>query len=469
MFRVFLNRILNPHVYTSMRATVNFFIQYGKRRRTVQNLLDRYAVQSRGKMEINIALIVVDCLRLDHTSLVGYQRDTTPFLKKIAQKGTIFANCYTPAPWTYPAVLSILTGFYPHKHGGVYKHEPRNWDNHEKEGYPCKLRDDVLLLSEVMNQFGCQTIFMSDICPVVVAIQNRDPSYLLYQKNKVCNPVNLLNALNLNRQFFLYVHLGNLHAPVCLPEKFQYSFGDIDMSVSNLNYNEWSYRHGDLDKPNFVEYKGNRIKLYDSSLRFVDSIVESLVRRIQEESDLETLFIITADHGEEFWEHAKIEKELFYDPRKYWGIGHGHNLFQEIIKVPLIFSRKFQSGISVRNVSTIDIFPTILELLSIDHKIPCDGDTLLSSETERAVLSEEVAYGYEKKAIIHEDHKLIVSDGDRVSLLFNLLLDSEEKEPVDNLSLRKILEAKLPQVTRMGDKQNVTSEMERRLRELGYV
>src|ERR1700733_2327006 len=48
----------------------------------------------------NIILITLDTVRADHLSLFGYERDTTPNLKRLAQEATLYANAISPGNMT---------------------------------------------------------------------------------------------------------------------------------------------------------------------------------------------------------------------------------------------------------------------------------------------------------------------------------------------------------------------------------
>src|SRR5207244_1249611 len=48
----------------------------------------------------------------------GYARPTSPNLDRIAQQGVAFDNAFSTAPWSFPSHASLLTGLYPHEHGG---------------------------------------------------------------------------------------------------------------------------------------------------------------------------------------------------------------------------------------------------------------------------------------------------------------------------------------------------------------
>ncbi len=65
----------------------------------------------------NLILVLVDTLRADHTSVYGYERDTTPSLRRIAEEGLVFRSHFANAPWTKPSVASIVTGLHPSAHG----------------------------------------------------------------------------------------------------------------------------------------------------------------------------------------------------------------------------------------------------------------------------------------------------------------------------------------------------------------
>jgi uncharacterized sulfatase len=66
------------------------------------------------------------------------------------------------------------------------------------------------------------------------------------------------------------------------------------------------------------------------------------------------MIIITSDHGEFFGEHD------------FWG--HCHELYQEVIKIPLIIkypSSSPQKGVYLNRVSLVDIVPTLLSFLEL--------------------------------------------------------------------------------------------------------
>ena len=62
---------------------------------------------------------MIDTMRADHTSLYGYARDTTPFLKKLGATGVVFDDCQAQATWTKASTASLMTSLYSFTHGIV--------------------------------------------------------------------------------------------------------------------------------------------------------------------------------------------------------------------------------------------------------------------------------------------------------------------------------------------------------------
>ena len=79
--------------------------------------------------------------------------------------------------------------------------------------------------------------------------------------------------------------------------------------------------------------------MYISNVEYLDEFLGALFSRMKEAGLYDdAIIVITSDHGEEFWDHARFGHEVHTDPRKIAGIGHGQSLFGELTDVPLIFS-----------------------------------------------------------------------------------------------------------------------------------
>jgi len=427
----------------------------------------------------HIVFIVLDALRKDHLSLYGYDRETTPFLKSLAREGAVFENAFTAGSWTFPSVASMLTGLYPHKHGGMHTAENLNDLNrstHFRDSckmLPNKVHQDVLALPEILAYLGYDTHICTSMVPAALPcsgwFKNSSIFYSGCQNQLGC----MLSWLRKkkNKKTFTYLHVGDLHEPINVPADYMQVFGEIE-NLQNLRW--WEFKTGDIHrKPSFERYRQNRTKLYDCALRFLDDQVSKILNWL-DEKDLRacSLVFITADHGEEFWDHVEIERALFIDRRGFYGISHSHNLFQEVVNVPLIcIGPGVNAAHYIHNVSLVDLLPTVLNLCNIKHELEIDGRNLFSRSEERVIISEATPGGYEKKAIIKNNWKLIYSEGDGVSLLFDLAKDPREKHNLAETKPEKLQEliGFLPKTEAKSSMLEATKDVERRLRYLGYI
>lgn len=396
------------------------------------------------KPDKNIILITIDCLRNAHLSYNGYQRETTPFLDSL--KG-YRAPLIATSPWTYPAIASLLTGFYPHNHGAVLEGQDRKFDVSKLR----PLKNNILTLSEILALFGYATYFNSGIDLAMLSVRGRFNEQKL---NSLTDGEFILKdlkewILNQKTPFFAHVHLRDTHEPLTPPKEFYNYFGTVK-KLPKIEY--W----GDFQKPEkqkgreFEEFKENKILLYDNTIRYVDHILEQFYEFLENKGLVDdTILIITADHGEEFWDHAELEARHFYDVRGYAGIGHGHSVFNELIQVPLIMTG---SGVPKKEekdkfVSGVDIAPTLLDLLGIQHNILFDGMNIFKAPKKRLILSENTIHGYEKKALIYGKIKFIYSQQDDVVWIFNLKNDPKERNPIVDEDLSKIFMEKLSKLS----------------------
>jgi len=107
--------------------------------------------------------------------------------------------------------------------------------------------------------------------------------------------------------------------------------------------------------------------LYDGAINHMDEqIVAPLLEKLQDKGIYKnTMIIFTSDHGEAFKEH----KTFLHD-----------DLYKETLHIPLIIvsPKTIPQHVKVKQlVRTIDIMPTILDILEIDKKIYMQGTSLV--------------------------------------------------------------------------------------------
>jgi len=405
---------------------------------------------------LNVIILVVDCLRGSQLSCRGYPRETTPFLDKFGSKfRAISASC-----WTHPAVASLLTGLYPHNHNAIMGDKIKNFEHLENLH---TIRKSVPTLPEILSLSGYRVYFRAAVEVAAYPFKGRDILNII--KGYAIADLALANLASWiskkSGPFFAYVQLADLHEPLQPPQNFRNFFGEVK-DLPQID--RWSFIMREKQQgAQFQEYKENRILLYDNALRYVDHAIEKFYDTLKGMGLVDsTVLIITADHGEEFWEHAALEAGNFYDPRGFCGVGHGHSVFNELIEIPFLISGPGvpdrQGG---RPISQVDIMPTVLDLLKVKHKLKFDGQSILGKqEPERPLLSEAAGFGYEKKALIIGRFKLIYSPDDAVAWVFDLEKDPQELHPITDQGVVSMFVDKLSEIQERSKKRRIREIIE---------
>ncbi|WP_460040827.1 sulfatase [Thermococcus atlanticus] len=430
--------------YQEMKARRDFYSR-------IKTLGFEKYIDTSNRPDINVIILTLDCLRYSNLSFAGYHRETTPFLDSLRVK----FRAISAAPWTYPSVASILTGLYPHNHNAYIHSKVKNFDT-LKSFKP--IRKSVLTLPEVLFALGYDLYFGTSIDVATYPLKGR----VVPERYSADIPAGIVLkdfkkwVSKRRKPFFAYLHLGDLHGPI--PEMhLQGHFGKVE-PIPNIT--TWDFRKPEEQNgEHFKNYVYNRTLLYDNALRYLDEQIEDLYDYLEKIGVLNnTIIVITADHGDEFWEHARLEAENFYDPRGYYGVGHGHNVFNEVIEVPIILDGALErkGDFIEERVSHVDIMPTILDLLGVSHNLIFDGQNLFEVRNKkRPLLSEAAGYGYEKKVLILGRYKLLYAPDDGVEWLFDLKKDASEQHPIKDKDVTSIFVNKLKKMLEMDEKRKL--------------
>ena len=216
---------------------------------------------------------------------------------------------------------------------------------------------------------------------------------------------------------------------------------------------------------------------YREEVEYVDSEIGRLLAAVDAASaGRDTLIILTADHGEELGLHGPP--------------GHVSRLYDSVLKVPLIISwpgRLPEGAVVSDAVSHIDLLPTIVDLLNIRDPSVRSGrrlGPLLDTARDDVAAVPIVAETFrpesskDRKALIANRFKLILTPEDSLEELYNLDQDPDEQQnlvsedPETTANLTKILLARLAEAEARAarpEQQTLTEEQLERLRSLGYV
>lgn len=425
----------------------------------------------------NIVFLVIDSLRYDHVSYQGYAQKTTPFLDSLKGDALVGMNHYTCAPWTWPTVNSLLTGLYPHSHGAVISEDLKGFN---RLNFPAHLPYETPTVVDVLEQLGYVARFYSGVVTADIALKGvfeRSIHDQVKWEDVPCeylfNKTKMTFKQNPNKPVFVYIQPGDLHMPISVPNKYIDPSADTDWG--RLDYIEY------MDGMNLETFKSERKKYYDAALTYVDDQVKNLVETAKKDGWYEnTVFIVTADHGEELWDHVDLEERLFTKHRPHLlGSEHGYSLFEEMIHVPLmIFGGPIKENKRITtNTNHVDLVPTILDLCQISVNTKMEGQSMTQQSTEatRIIFAEECGYGYEQKAAIGAKYKYIRSEGYGFELyedlaskeIFEIKDQQEIPQPIE--ALRDALDTFVSAKKQSGVQADADAAVRKRLEDLGYM
>ena len=353
----------------------------------------------------NVLLIVADTLRADRLTPYGYGRDTSPHIARLlAERGATLEQAYSQAPWTLPSVASYLTSRYPGElvggelgSFGIPPEVPTLAERLRGAGYQTA----GFLANATLHQGnGFDRGFETFYTPPAVA-----ESMLLHADEINRRALPWLRARD-GRPFFLYLHYIDPHDPYENPETpggrsrfFPEYAGTISgRFVHGIHIGRVALP----DPPNDVR----QIQaLYDSEVRYLDQRIAELLGALPAEVLSETLVVLTADHGEELFDHG--------------GWKHGQTLYQEQIRVPLLArwdGRIPPASRLADPVRLLDLAPTILDAAGVEPEPTDQGVSLLAALRgvealpRLPVFAEHLSSGPRRAAAILEGRKLMLFD-----------------------------------------------------------
>lgn len=373
-------------------------------------------VQAADPWPPSLILISLDTLRADHMSLYGYERETTPYLERLAEECLVFDDARTVAPWTLISHMSMLTGLYPKQHGVV---EP-----------DLALSRDIPFLSERLSEGGYSTFGFYK--PTFIGARHgHERGFDVFRKH-VTAPEALATVESFLPQIlrqtpsFIFLHLFDIHSAPYNPKKpFYYRPpGDYGTLFQADAYE----RLADLD---LMGARKARIRLdddqtealratYDGGIRFIDDQLAIAIETWRESGLLDdAVLIITADHGESLGQRDGLLR------------GHGA-MYEEALHVPLLvrFPDGYRAGErEAGRVGIVDIVPTLLEAARIEPDERLPGQSLRQRPKQDRVFT---SYRAPLTAYVRGPWKVIRREGNEPQL-YHLENDPLELSPISDL------------------------------------
>ncbi len=439
-----------------------------------------------GGERLSVLLISIDALRADHLGCYGYDRDTSPFIDRLAAEGVRIEHAFCPVPSTSPSHASMLTGLPPQSHRVRENAYPLDEDLvtlaevFSREGYATAgFTTNVLLGSRFGFGQGFDTYVESGHVEKIGSWNTG----LLFQSLILKEMIDkfryrfrggedqtLLSArLWLekigDRPFFLFFHLLDPHTPYTPREPFRSRFPADERRTDGSLWNESGKNPAELARAE---------SLYDGEIASVDAKLEDLFRALEEAGrDRNLLVVFTADHGENLGDHRP------------W-FAH-QDVYDSVLRVPLFFHLpgELPAGCAVDDlVDNRDLVPTILSIAGLSALDGVEGRDLLpllrgGGGEGRWFL----AYHGKRYALRTSENKLMIDFRTGERRFFDLVDDPGERvnilagreEEAAGLEERMIAEIeriekddyfRLEETSRM---EGLDRETKERLRLLGYL
>ncbi len=415
----------------------------------------------------NILLITIDALRADHLGVYGYDPEISPHIDALARQGVVFDQAIAQSSWTLQSVSSFITSLYPTE---LQIYCPR-------ESPDCSTTVDPLrvTIAELAQQAGYHTqafvnnawlqpeygflqgfdqaVYFREAEPFDLPSLYRHPFlrflkvYLpsfddlfreghrrlfawdfLEQEGRASNThAHRFLRTHTEERFFLWLYYMEPHTRYNPTRPFRPLPPDVLASRGEEYWRNITFEPlGDLG-PQIATSDDVKalISLYDGEIRDVDWLVGEVVAELDRLGLRDrTLIVLMADHGEEFMEHG--------------GFTHGRTLYQEIVRVPLIFSGPLieQPGRRISTpVALLDLLPTLADLMGVPVPAEARGQSLApvlqgkeAEPKERPIFSEgKNRDPFDLQMVLDGGYKLLYSASRQTVELYDLRSDPEEQ------------------------------------------
>jgi arylsulfatase A-like enzyme len=450
----------------------------------------------------NVLLISIDTLRADHLGAYGDSRGLTPNMDRLAAEAVVFERAVTSAPWTLPAMASLMTGLYPHHHGAgqiVNGRDPLG---------RSALATGTPTLASLLKAHGYRTHAIVTNPYLALAygfgdgfetyenLSIESEAWLAFERTTA---VRLLTAIRPqllvgdrgatvsaratqwlqeyhgNRPFLLWLHYIDPHPPYSRPGVTRHKSFRGDTLLGSTGDVPFP-----LISPDIARLRSGEIRLdardkqlvhdlYRDEVASVDSAVGVVLDRLTGLGLAQnTLVILVADHGEEFWEHGGVE--------------HGRTVYEEVIRIPLVmrWPARLRAERVAHLVGIIDVMPTIAALLDLPDAPQLDGRRLLplagAASSPRSVIIENMLFAEERVGLRTPEHKYVrwETGKEEAYFLANDATEQRDLAAIDAVAnpLRALFAANLashPQDRAPARAPELDDAARQALRSLGYL
>jgi arylsulfatase len=352
----------------------------------------------------HVLLVVVDTLRADHLGAYGDPRGLSPHIDALAEESVVFRRAYSPASYTLPSVVGLLTGRFPQSLG--------------VHANLAIFQGAVPTLAVRLRSHGWRTAAVVSN-PVLERRVGLHVGFDHYDDVRVNREGRATTDAALRRidehvathpgtPLFLWVHYQDPHGPYAPPPGYRERHLAVEagrpdgarelprdpthVGLGAIPKNVWVEGH-----PEVSYYRAG----YAGEVQFVDEQVGRLLDHAARSLGDDTVVVFAADHGEAMGEGD------------YW-FAHGERLTDPIVRVPLMFrvpGRKPEVRADV--ASLVDVLPSLAALLGLEAGSELPGRDLLAPGASASGSPVWLTTGrhatVEREGLVREGYKYVVS------------------------------------------------------------
>lgn len=358
--------------------------------------------------EPSIVVVLIDQLRKDTADA------HLPRINALAQRGIVFEQMRSAAPWTYPSVISFMTGLYPQQHHA---------DGHPSDEVLTTFARSLPLLPGILRARGYRTAgFVAN--PFLHTWNPFHEAFDSYSVDFVPSRGNLRGGdearWNPDTMF------ANTVNPAILRH-----FEGTPLSGPEFTYVHYIDVHGPFAGAPFAPG-------YSQATEYLDEKVAELYAYFMKRYAGDLLFIVTSDHGRALGDDETIGQGVPWRKQKL--STHDFNL-----RIPFMILPSNQVTRPIRiaeAASNVDFVPTLLAWLGIKPPVALPGVSFLPAirggempAVDRALYARVSAFGSWTDCIVYRGRKYMRHfdpRGEAVTsrVVFDLNADPREVTPI---------------------------------------
>jgi arylsulfatase A-like enzyme len=346
--------------------------------------------------DMNVLVLGVDSLRVDHLPVGGAKEDVMPNLTAFEKTAVSYTHFYSVSSYTSQTLGAFLGARYP--------------EELQRSGYFFGFYpDDELFFPELLQKAGVRTMSAQAHFYFAKEKSGFDQGFDVYELVPGLKKSNTTDE-NITSPAHTDLILKQLGDPANTGKRFFAWYHLLDPHDQYMGH------------PEGKDFGRGAEKMYDGELYFVDMHLKKIFDYVDSQPwGKKTMIIVTSDHGEAFGEHKMYR--------------HGFELWNMLTHVPLMIRAP---GVKPRRIDTprsgIDLPATILDVFHVAPDPSFHGESLVpelagGEAAPRDVISDlaRTSDNDRRRSLIRGNWKIIEGGDADGFQLFDLAADPEEK------------------------------------------